>query len=223
SGICAARGAAPRPHRMGQEPGGRRRRSARRGGRRGNQRAHRVGSPRPWSGARRLGRRPVAQVHRRLPRLSHHRLTRWTEMSSRRALPALFLASSMASVPALAQAPSAPPAASTLAEAVPGDVDVWLARLTGTDAAGRKAAIAALDGVTPGMLPAVTRRLSELKKSADRDGMAVVLTRFRKAPGPSASADLFERAMAAPSPGEIAWRETASVLGLSRMLVRMGT
>jgi tetratricopeptide (TPR) repeat protein len=95
--------------------------------------------------------------------------------------------------------------------------------LTGVDAAARKAAVAALDGASPAVLPAIAKRLADLKKSADRDAMAAVLTRLHKGTGGNPAVDLFERTMAAPSPGETGWREVASVLGLSRMLVRIGT
>jgi hypothetical protein len=146
-------------------------------------------------------------------------------MAYRRTLLPLLLASSVggvASVPSWAQTPPAAPAASA-ADPVAGDVDGWLGRLTASDGAARKGAAAALDGVTSAMLPAIAKRLSELKKSADRDAMASVVTRLRKGAGPNPSADLFERAIAAPSPGEAGWREVTSVLGLSRMLVRIGT
>jgi hypothetical protein len=144
-------------------------------------------------------------------------------MTPRQKLVALLLASSVASAPALAQTPPALPGASAAVPEAPGDVDGWLGRLTGPDAVARKGAIAALDGATPAMLPAIAKRLAELKKSADRDGMAAVLARLRKGAGPSPNADLFERAMAAPSPSEAAWRDVASVIGLARMLVRIGT
>jgi hypothetical protein len=146
------------------------------------------------------------------------------DMAARTLLP-LLLAMSLASVPARAGAApaQAAPAASATAEGVPGDVEGWLGRLIGADGVQRKTAVAAIDGATSAQLPAIAKRLAELKKSADRDAMSAVLTRLRKAAGPNASADLFERAVAAPSPGEAGWRDVTAVLGLSRMLVRIGT
>src|SRR5689334_11516628 len=127
-----------------------------------------------------------------------------------RALPVALLAWGATVEPAWAQAP----AASVAAEAAPVDVDGWLGRLTSADAAARKGAVAALDSVTPAMLPGVAKRLAELKKSADRPAMEAALTRLRKGSGPP---DLFDRALAAPSPGEAGWRDVTSVVGLSRM------
>jgi hypothetical protein len=155
-------------------------------------------------------------------------------MSPRWVLLASLLASSAASGPAHAQSPSNAPGSSVPAssERAAGNVDEWIGKLTGTDAAGRKAAMAAFDVVTPAMLPAIAARLAELKKSANRDAMAAVLALVRKDAGDDAhpaksgaalGADRFERVMASPNSRDEAWRDVASILGLSRMLARIGT
>jgi hypothetical protein len=120
------------------------------------------------------------------------------------------------------------------------ELDAWLGRLTGADASVRATALLALESTSQAMLPAISKRLTDLKKSADRDAMSSVLSKARRGQGtnedgersgtkPPASGandkvpsqDWFERVMSAPRPQDSAWRDLAALLALSRMLVRM--
>ena len=87
------------------------------------------------------------------------------------------------------------------------------------------------------MIAAIARRLRDLEPSVNRDGMAVVLARARRAGGrgdeqtapprrdggADKTVDWLERVMAAPDPDQRDWRDLASILGLSRLLVHIGT
>ncbi len=114
------------------------------------------------------------------------------------------------------------------------ELEAWLSRLVSADVAARTAAVRAIDSTTPSMLPAIGKRLSELKRSANRDAMGTLLSRVRKGaggttederPGNSGgkSIDWFEGVMAAANPQDPAFRDLASILGLSRMLVHIAT
>src|SRR5215831_11527674 len=102
-------------------------------------------------------------------------------MSPRFLLLALAVAAGVASAPAVAEPTPAAPAAAP--ESTANDVDGWLAKLTSADPASRRAALSALDTANPAMLPAITRRLSELKKTANRDAMANLLAGARVVKG----------------------------------------
>jgi tetratricopeptide (TPR) repeat protein len=138
-----------------------------------------------------------------------------------------------ANAQAAAQAPSAStvsrglprPAAALVQSGVASsvEIDAWLGRLTGEDAASRNAAIAAIESAGQLTLPAVSKKLADLKKSADREAMSAVLAKTRQdsGNGKASSGDWLERVMSMPRPQEPAWRDLASLLALSRMLVRI--
>jgi hypothetical protein len=154
---------------------------------------------------------------------------------------ALLLVLSTGLRPVGADAPTPSQTAATVASAEAAstaDVDAWLRKLTGSDAAGRKAAVAAIESANSTMLPAIAKRLADLKRSANRDAMASVLAKARKGangtqddepvaksrPGEAAkSFDWFDRVMAAANPEDASFRDLASILGLSRMLVHIGS
>jgi hypothetical protein len=155
-----------------------------------------------------------------------------------KALPALVaMAVVWVAPPSSAQQRStpAPGAASAAEAAVSADVDAWLAQLTGADASVRKVAVGALESANSTMLPGIAKRLADLKRTANRDAMAQVLARARKGgpdeehaqkPGSEEAAkfyDWFNRVMASPSPQDDAWRDLASILGMSRMLAHIGS
>jgi hypothetical protein len=154
-------------------------------------------------------------------------------MSVRWVLLASLLVAGLASRTGAGQTAVIPSAGSVAPPEAVGDVDAWLAKLTGLDSGGRRGALAAIDASTPAMLPAIAKRLSELKRSANRDAMAVLLAGARKGsaederaqrpPASAPSVDGFERVMAAPLPSDAAWRDAASILGLSRLLAHIGT
>lgn len=154
-------------------------------------------------------------------------------MSARWVLLVFVLAASLASRTGAGQTTPLPPPAASVAPPEAAAVDAWLGKLTGVDPGGRRGALAAIDASTPAMLPAIARRLSELKKSANRDAMAALLAAARKGsaedpreqkpPLSAPFADGFEKVMAAPLPSDAAWRDVVSVLGLSRLLAHIGT
>jgi hypothetical protein len=133
------------------------------------------------------------------------------------------------------QKTAALPAASAPESIAVADVDAWLSQLTSADAAVRKAAVSATDSPSTTMLPGIARRLADLKRTANRDSMASVLARARKETiaeedrpkrGSDEAAklyDWFNRVMAAAAPQDEAWRDLAKILGMSRMLSRMGS
>ncbi len=134
------------------------------------------------------------------------------------------------------RASQSPPGASATEAAGTADVDVWLAQLTGVDASARKVALAALETGSPTMLAGMARHLADLKRTANRDAMAQVLARARKGAGPDEERakkpasedaakfyDWLNRVMAAPAPQDDAWRDLASILGMSRMLAHIGS
>jgi hypothetical protein len=123
----------------------------------------------------------------------------------------------------------------------PGDasreLSAWLDRLVANDAATRRAALLAIDEATPAMLPAIADRLAVLGRTADRTAMSAVVAEIVKPRaverdeiagrlpdgGFSKADDWLVLVMNAPSPERAAWRDLASILGLSRMLAKIAT
>jgi len=125
---------------------------------------------------------------------------------------------------------------SPAAEVASADVDAWLAQLTGPDSAARKVAVAAVESGNTTMLPGLAKRLADLKRTANRDAMASALARARKGAGPDEERakkppseeaakfyDWFNRVMVGANPQDEAWRDLASILGMSRMLAHIGS
>ena len=94
-----------------------------------------------------------------------------------------------------------------------------------------------IDGAVPGMLPAIADRLALLGRSADRTAMSAVVAEVVK-PRPVDRDEIAGRLpdggfgkaddwlvllMNSASPDRAAWRDLASILGLSRMLARIAT
>jgi tetratricopeptide (TPR) repeat protein len=129
--------------------------------------------------------------------------------------------------------PSASPAAS--ADAVSADeIDALLAPLTGADVAARTAALADLESPSAALVPAIAKKLGELRRGTRPEVVAAALAATRKRAGDdderparkrkgNAAADWLDRALAAAAPDEPAWRDLVSVLALERMLARIGT
>ena len=117
------------------------------------------------------------------------------------------------------------------------ELTAWLDRLVSSDALTRQTAVSSVDRATPAMLPAIATRLFELGKSADRTAMATLLAEIVKPRsvdrdeiagrlpdgGFRAADDWWGIVMASPSPERDAWRDLASILGLSRLLSKIGT
>lgn len=100
-------------------------------------------------------------------------------------------------------------------------LDAWLERLTSDDEKLREAAVAEIEGTSRAMLPAIAAKIEEIREGARTGRMAALLTEARKLK--MESPDWFERVMAAPNPKDPAWRDLASLLGMSRRLVEIGT
>ncbi|HMJ56250.1 MAG TPA: hypothetical protein VK540_29485 [Polyangiaceae bacterium] len=113
----------------------------------------------------------------------------------------------------------------------------WLDRLVSGDASAREAAMAFVDRASPAMLPAIVERLTELNRTADRPGLAEVIAAIVK-PRPvgrdeiagrlpdggfSPADDWWILLMASPAPERGPWRDGAAILGLSRLLAKIGT
>lgn len=130
------------------------------------------------------------------------------EAADNRPLPAL-------PVPAPIELP--PPDDSSRAE-----LDAWLTRLTSDDSALRQRAIADIEAASRSMVPAIAEKIAEIREAGRTNGMAALLTQARKATGID-STDWFDRVMATPRPTDPAWRDLASLLGCSRLLVQIGT
>src|SRR5260370_32524216 len=100
-------------------------------------------------------------------------------MPIRRVLLVFSVASSFAagvfqSEPAIAQSAAAPGASDSTSL----DVDAWVGKLTGSDATGRKSAVASLDQAIPASLPAIARRLRPPQKTPKHGAMAAVNPRL---------------------------------------------
>lgn len=102
------------------------------------------------------------------------------------------------------------------------ELDAWLKRLTDENPATRREAVREIESASRAMVPAIAAKIAEIRKSARLGGMAVVLTQARKN-AQTGSTDSFDRVMAAPRPNDAAWRDLASLLGMSRKLARIGT
>ena len=102
------------------------------------------------------------------------------------------------------------------------ELEAWLARLTNEDPAIRKQAIAEIESASRSMIPAIADKISEIREAGRLNAMAALLSQARKKSG-TESTDWFDRVMAAPRPGDPAWRDLASLLGCSRLLVQIGT
>lgn len=107
-------------------------------------------------------------------------------------------------------------------EASRAELDAWLSRLTSEDPALRQRAVAEIGSVSRSQLPAIAAKIEEIRATGRRNAMAALLTQARKGSNTD-SADWFDRVMATPRPNDPAWRELASLLGCSRMLVQIGT
>jgi tetratricopeptide (TPR) repeat protein len=145
---------------------------------------------------------------------------------------------------------SAPPGLSSDAAAVSAsrELAAWLEGLVSKEASARKGAMASLDRASPGtgqtsavvsaaMLPAIAERIAGLGKTADRTAMAAVIAELvkpRSVPpdeiagrlpdgGFDAASDWGLLVMASPAPDRTAWRDLTSLLGLARLLTRVGT
>jgi len=159
----------------------------------------------------------------------------------------LLLAVALVGSAAHAGAPSAgPPTAgsTTLMAGVDGgmsdaprELAAWLERLVASDATVRASAVLAIDQAARSMLPAIVERLALLGRTADRSAMGAVVAEIVK-PRPvdrdeiagrlpdggfSKVDDWFVLLMNSASPGRAPWRDLTSILGLSRMLVRIAT
>lgn len=106
--------------------------------------------------------------------------------------------------------------------ALQAELDAWLKKLTHEDAALRKEAIEEIASTSRAMVPAIATKIAEIRKTGRLNGMAVVLTQARKTAA-TESTDWFDRVMASPRPKDASWRDLASLLGCSRMLVKIGT
>src|SRR6266536_5915293 len=96
-----------------------------------------------------------------------------------RAVAAFLLALGAVTQVARADGPAAaaPPVASSVDASASAELDAWLGRLASPDAAVRAGAVQAIDSATAAMLPAIAGRLSELKRSANREAMGSLLLR----------------------------------------------
>lgn len=123
------------------------------------------------------------------------------------------------------------------------DLDAWLAKVIGEDAEARKAAMLSLDETAPAGVPAVARKLAELRRTANRDAMATIVTAARKKGGERADdearaprakkgaaaksapegPELVDRLLASARPDVAAWRDATAVVALSRVLVKIGS
>ena len=157
-------------------------------------------------------------------------------------LVALALAHATARADASMAAPissSATPTADGDAAAsdAPRELAAWLERLVARDAGVRASAVLEIDGAAPRMLPAIAERLALLGRSVDRTAMSAVVAEMVK-PRPvdrdeiagrlpdggfSKADDWLVLLMNSASPDRAAWRDLASILGLSRMLARIAT
>jgi hypothetical protein len=159
----------------------------------------------------------------------------------------MFFAAQLTSAAARAKPPNALPSPSGSLMATPGgdasssdparDLTAWLERLVASDASTRASAVLAVEATEPAMLPAITERLALLARTADRTAMSAVVSEIvkpRPAPRDEIAGRLpdggFRRAddwlvllMASASPEHAAWRDLASILGLSRRLARIAT
>src|SRR3954453_3278778 len=91
---------------------------------------------------------------------------RWWFMAKARPV-AMVLAAAWFASPAWAEQRPFP--SSSAGEMASADGDGSLAQLTGSDAAARKAALAALESGNSTMLPGLAKRLADLKRTANRD------------------------------------------------------
>jgi len=136
------------------------------------------------------------------------------------------LQTAVASVPADARAVDPSP-----------QLDAWLDRLVANDASARDAAFREIEHTPPAMLAAIADRLAALGARADQMAMSAVVTTVVKPRSVDRdeiagrlSDGGFQRAddwlvlvMARPSPDSAPWRDLVATLGLSRMLVAIGT
>jgi tetratricopeptide (TPR) repeat protein len=117
------------------------------------------------------------------------------------------------------------------------ELAAWLGALLSSDPAARKAASSSIDRASPAMLPAIAEHLMRLSKTADRAGMAAVIAELVKPRhvdrdeiagrlpdgGFNAATDWWAIVMASAAPDRGAWRDLASILGLSRLLAKIAT
>ncbi len=178
------------------------------------------------------------------------RRVRWAAGALARA--AAFAALAALAAPAAASPASSPlPRLATTALPPPDpelsrELEAALAKAAGADEGERQAGLTALREAGPSMLPALARKLAELRKSLDRDAAATLVTearrRGRSAKAPAAGegaagrggdgegsaageggGDWLAFALAAPRPGEPAYRDLIAVLAVERALVEIGT
>ena len=121
------------------------------------------------------------------------------------------------------------------------EVDAALALIASGKDEGVKAGLARLDDGGAALVPALAKKLADLRKSANRELMGVFLGEARKAGGSGGKGDdddkpkkrkksedgeardLFALVSAKPHPAEGAYRDLVSILAIERALGRIGT
>jgi hypothetical protein len=100
----------------------------------------------------------------------------------------------------------------------------WIDRLTGPDDALRKQAVQTLDDKAPGMVAAIRTRIADMAARGGRDAMSLALTRVRTRPDERpANFDWFERLIAGARPSDPGWRDMTALVGMMRLLSKIGT
>ena len=140
-------------------------------------------------------------------------------------------------LPRLAATTLPPPETSAIAE-----VDASLALLANGKDDGAKSGLARLEDGGAALVPAMAKKLAELRKSANRELMGVFLGEAKKSrakgdddddkpkkkkkkedEGAAEGRDLLALVSAKPHPAEAAYRDITAVLALERALVRVGS
>ncbi len=112
----------------------------------------------------------------------------------------------------------------------------WLSDLVSRDAKSREAAVQGIAQASPLMLDAIAERLTRLGSTADHAAMGALVTAVikpRRVPadeiagrlpdgGFGTDDDWLQLLLAAPAPDSAPWRDLATALGLTRMLVHIG-
>jgi hypothetical protein len=116
-------------------------------------------------------------------------------------------------------------------------LDEHLKRLTDANSSARTSALHQILEVEASAIPAIHRRIALLAEKANRDGMKRLLLdirddardlerkamRARGEKGPVKTPDYLEMALSHAKPESTNWQELVRLLGLSRMLVQIGT
>lgn len=102
-------------------------------------------------------------------------------------------------------------------------IDALLARVAGTEDAGRETAVAELTEAKPDWVSGLSRRIDTIVERADKEKMRALLETERKKNARSDESDYLGFMVKAPNPSSQTWRDLVQILAIGKMLSAIGS